>query len=161
MPNQFVQTYRTEEEVLRKIEELKKEGYSENDMYVMARRDNQLSLVRGQTDVDYHTSEGKWQDRFASFLTGNEEVHQAFMNMGISEHESEELYQNVQNGQLLLYVDRRYAERFEPDKDDEAFKLGEQEKTSVQNQKLTLEESRRLEKEEEQKVALDPHHYEN
>ncbi|RNF40156.1 general stress protein [Planococcus salinus] len=160
MPNQFVQTYPTGEEVLRKIEELKREGYSENDMYVMSRKNDELSLVRGQTNVDYHVPEDKWIDRFASFLTGNEEVHQAFMSMGINEHESEELYQNVQDGQLLLYVDRRYAERFEHDKDEESFELGEKEKTTVQNKKLNTEDTRELQQENEEKTEeIDSRHY--
>ena len=38
MPNRIIETYDTEENVLQKIEELKKDGYLEKDMYIMANR---------------------------------------------------------------------------------------------------------------------------
>ena len=48
MLNQFIETYDTQEHVLQKIEELKKDGYLEEDMYIMAKSSDQLSLVKGK-----------------------------------------------------------------------------------------------------------------
>ena len=152
MPNQFIEIYETQEIVLKKIEELKKDGYLEKDMYIMAKSDDQLSLVKGKTDVEAHASEGGWADRFATFLTGNEKIHQAFLNMGIDENESEHYYRDVQDGKLLLYVNK--------DAQD-AFELPEDEKTALQNEKLESEGPRSIAEEREEKVVeLDDSHYE-
>ncbi len=153
MPNRFIETFNTQEDVLQKIEELKKDGYLEKDMYIMAKSDDQLSLVKGKSEVEAHASEGGWADRFATFLTGDDNVHQSFLNMGIDENESEHYYRDIQEGKLLLYVNR--------DAHD-AFELPENEKTDIQNEKLEAEGPRSIEEEREEKtVELDDRHYED
>ncbi len=62
--NKFMGTFDTETEVLNKIEELKAQGSREDDMYVMARDKDQISMLRGRTDVDYKSSECNWMDKF-------------------------------------------------------------------------------------------------
>ncbi|PSL34304.1 uncharacterized protein (TIGR02271 family) [Planomicrobium soli] len=106
--NKFMGTFDTEQEVLRKIEELKAQGATEDHMYVMARDEDQLSMVRGRTDVDYKAAEVGWKDKFMGFLSGNEPVRQAFAGMGVDEHEADRYYHEVQNGKILLFVDRDY-----------------------------------------------------
>ena len=153
MPTRFIETYDNEENILQKIEELKKDGYLEKDMYIMAKSDNQLSLVKGKSDVEAHASEGGWADRFATFLTGDQKVQQAFLDMGIDENESEHYYHDVQEGKLLLYVDT--------DAHD-AFELPEDKKTTIQNDKLESEGPRVIKEEREEKtVELDDQHYED
>lgn len=156
----FIETYETEEEVLKQIEKLKSEGYSESDMYVMARKDGQLSMVKGQTNIDHFAWEGNWMDRFTSFLTGNEQTDIAFKNMGLTEQEQEKYYQDLEDGRLLLYVNKDYEERFNAVEGD-AFELGEKEKTELQNRKKQSEESRRIRVEQEEAVGLDDRHYED
>ena len=153
MLNQFIETYDTQEEVLQKIEELKKDGYLEKDMYIMGKSSDQLSLLKGKSDVEVHSSESSWADRFATFLTGDQKVHQAFQSMGIDENESEHYYRDVQEGKLLLYVDK--------DAHD-AFELPENEKTELQQDKLASEGPRTIEEDREEKsVELDERHYED
>jgi hypothetical protein len=153
MLNQFIETYNTQEDVLLKIEELKKDGYLEKDMYIMAKSSDQLSLVKGKSDVEVHASEGGWADRFATFLTGDQKVHQAFLNMGIDESESERYYRDVQDGKLLLYVNK--------DAQD-AFELPEDEKTEIQQHKTESEGPRTIEEDREEKsVELDDRQYED
>ena len=64
----FVGTFQSEHEVLDKIDELKVEGYSEEDIYVVTNDKDSLSIVRGQTDVDLKSAEGNWLDKFIAFL---------------------------------------------------------------------------------------------
>ncbi|TDL33087.1 hypothetical protein E2R51_10550 [Jeotgalibacillus sp. S-D1] len=105
MSRKYVETFRTQEEVLRKIEELKLEGYSEQDMYAMARDKEELSLVRGRTDVDLESSEGNWMDKFKAFVTGDSPVREAFHRMGLEREAAERYYDDVNNGAILLYAD--------------------------------------------------------
>jgi len=105
----YVGSFRTENEVLDKIAELKNFGYKENDIYVITNNLDTLSIVRGLTDVDLKSSEGNWLDRFIAFLSGDETVKSAFNHMGFTEEESARYYHAVKNGGLLLYVDQEYA----------------------------------------------------
>jgi uncharacterized protein (TIGR02271 family) len=105
----FVGTFQTEHEVLNKIDELKTEGYSEEDIYVVTNDEDSLSIVRGQTDVDLESPEGNWLDRFIAFISGDEPVRTAFNDMGLTEEESTRYYNEVKNGSILLYVDQEYG----------------------------------------------------
>lgn len=105
----FVGSFRTEQEVLNKINELKLEGYVENDIYVVTNDKDSLSIVRGQTDVDLSTVDGNWLDKFMAFMSGDEPVRAAFLNMGFTEEESERYYREVKDGSILLYVDKEYG----------------------------------------------------
>jgi uncharacterized protein (TIGR02271 family) len=111
--NKFMGTFDTETEVLKKIEDLKAQGSSEEDMYVMARDKDQISMVRGRTDVDYKSSEGNWMDKFMGFLSGNESSREAFSGMGVDDAEADRYYNEVQNGKILLFVDREYGANYD------------------------------------------------
>ena len=105
----FVGTFQNETEVLNKIDELKTQGYSDNDIYIVTNDADRLSIVRGETDVDLRTPEGNWMDKFIAFLSGDEPVKGAFTNMGFSEDESNRYFNEVKAGGILLYVDREYG----------------------------------------------------
>ncbi|TWT06818.1 DUF2382 domain-containing protein [Planococcus sp. CPCC 101016] len=111
--NKFMGTFDTETEVLKKIEELKAQGSREEDMYVMSRDKDQISMVRGRTDVDYKSSEGNWMDKFMGFLSGNESSREAFSGMGVDDAEADRYYNEVQNGKILLFVDREYGANYD------------------------------------------------
>ena len=108
----FVGTFQSENQVLNKIDELKAQGYEEEDIYVVTNNTDSLTIVRGQTDVDLRPSDGNWLDRFIAFLSGDEPVRAAFTNMGFIEEESSRYYNEVKNGNILLYVDREYGNLF-------------------------------------------------
>lgn len=74
----YIGSFRTEQEVIDKINELKLEGYVEEDIYVVSNDKESLSIVRGQTDVDLSTVEGNWLDKFMAFMSGDEPVRRRF-----------------------------------------------------------------------------------
>lgn len=113
--DKFMATFDTETEVLKKIEDMKAQGSREEDMYVMARNEDQISMVRGRTDVDYKSSEGNWMDKFMGFLSGNEPTREAFSNMGVDQSEADRYYNDVQNGKILLFVDHEFGANYEGD----------------------------------------------
>ncbi len=108
----FVGTFQSENQVLNKIDELKAQGYEEEDIYVVTNNTDSLTIVRRQTDVDLRPSDGNWLDRFTAFLSGDEPVRAAFTNMGFTDEESSRYYNEVKNGNILLYVDREYGNLF-------------------------------------------------
>lgn len=111
--NKFMETFNSESEVLEKIEELKATGSREEDMYVMARDEDQISMVRGRTDVDYKSSEGNWMDKFMGFLSGDDSTREAFSGMGLDKDESDRYYNEVQDGKILLFVDQELGASYE------------------------------------------------
>ncbi|HJF33433.1 MAG TPA: YsnF/AvaK domain-containing protein [Sporosarcina psychrophila] len=108
----FVGTFQSETQVLNKIDELKAQGYTEKDIYIVTNDADTLSIVRGETDVDLRTPEGNWMDKFIAFLSGDEPVKGAFTNMGFTEEESNRYFNEVKAGGILLYVDREYGDLY-------------------------------------------------
>ncbi|NYF24443.1 YsnF/AvaK domain-containing protein [Sporosarcina sp. JAI121] len=108
----YVGTFQNETEVLNKIDELKAQGYSDNDIYIVTNDADSLLIVRGETDVDLRSPEGNWMDKFIAFLSGDEPVKGAFTNMGFTEEESNRYFNEVKAGGILLYVDREYGELY-------------------------------------------------
>jgi len=108
----FVGTFQNETEVLNKIDELKIQGYSDNDIYIVTNDADTLSIVRGETDIDLRTPEGNWLDKFIAFLSGDEPVKGAFTNMGFTEEESNRYFNEVKAGGILLYVDQEYGDLY-------------------------------------------------
>lgn len=104
----YVGTFQSEHEVLDKIDELKGQGFLEEDMYIVANDVDALAMVRVQTNVDLESADGNWLHRFKAYLNGDEPVKAAFTNMGFTEEESIHYYNQVKTDGILLYVDRDY-----------------------------------------------------
>lgn len=107
--HKMIGTFDVQAEVIHEIGELKAQGYREQDMYVVALNGQQLQMVQGQTDVHLNTDEGDFLDKFKSFISGEDPTKDALIQMGLSDAEAEQYYQQIQNGKLVLYVDSEYG----------------------------------------------------
>ncbi|ANU18325.1 hypothetical protein BBI11_15340 [Planococcus maritimus] len=107
--HKMIGTFDVQAEVIHEIGELKAQGYREQDMYVVALNGQQLQMVQGQTDVQLNTDEGDFMDKFKSFISGEDPTKDALIQMGLSDAEAEQYYQQIQNGKLVLYVDSEYG----------------------------------------------------
>ncbi|KZE36825.1 hypothetical protein AV656_13660 [Bhargavaea cecembensis] len=107
----YIGTYRTEEEVMNKIEQLKTEGYDESSLYVVTNNSDNLNTLRGRMDVDARaTDEDRgWLDRFMDFLGGDEANRGAFNDMGFTEEEANQYYNDARDGGILLFADADYG----------------------------------------------------
>lgn len=112
----FIGVYYSETELITKIDNLKMQGYTEDDIYVIAKDKDDISMVRGRTGADVQTTGGSWMDRFMAFIAGEEPVRGAFRNMGLSDAEADRYYTEVENGGFLLYVDREYGSLYEEER---------------------------------------------
>lgn len=113
----FIGVYHNETDLLAKMDELKANGYAEEDMYITVKDKEAVSMVRGRTNAEIETAGGSWGDRFMSFLSGVDPIRGAFSNMGVSDEEADRYYTEVENGGMLLYVDRDYGSRYGSDYD--------------------------------------------
>lgn len=112
MDKKVIGVFHSEEEAIRKIDELEAQGVDASDIYAVAQEENDISMVRGQTNVDVRSAGGNWFDRFVGFITGEEPVREAMRNMGLSGPDMDRYYQEIGDGGILLYVDKEYGERY-------------------------------------------------
>jgi uncharacterized protein (TIGR02271 family) len=107
----YIGTYRTEEEVMNKIEQLKTEGYDESGLYVVTNNSDNLNTLRGRMDVDARGTDDdrSWLDRFMDFLGGDEANRGAFNDMGFTEEEANQYYNDAREGGILLFADADYG----------------------------------------------------
>ncbi|EGA90810.1 hypothetical protein GPDM_03390 [Planococcus donghaensis MPA1U2] len=111
----LIQSYDIQAEVLHKINELKAQGFKEEDMYVIAKYDDQLSMVQGQTNVHLDAQEDDdIMSRFKAFITGEDSTRHAFTQMGLGSSEADDYYRQVENGKLVLYVNSDYSTTYKP-----------------------------------------------
>ncbi|MGI2328093.1 YsnF/AvaK domain-containing protein [Planococcus sp. YIM B11945] len=115
--NTFLGVFDTQAEVLSKVQELKAQGYREEDMYVVGQTDDHFSMVENQTGVHTDATGTKedegFMGKFMSALAGESSSMEAFNGMGLDRDESDEYYRQVQNGKLVLYVDSEYGESYQ------------------------------------------------
>ncbi|WP_052455667.1 YsnF/AvaK domain-containing protein [Bhargavaea cecembensis] len=107
----YIGTFRSEQEVMNRIEELKAQGYKEEDLYVVTNDADKISMLRGRTDVELQgvNEHQNWLDKFMDFLGGEEPVHKAFTDMGFTDEESNRYYDEAKSGGILLFADREYG----------------------------------------------------
>lgn len=115
MDKKFVGTFYNEHDVFNEIDKLKAQGYTESDIYVVANREDDISMVRGRVTTETLDANGEnqgWWDKFKNFLNGDEPVRGAFKNMGFSDNETTRYYNEARNGGILVFVDRDYGDTF-------------------------------------------------
>lgn len=108
----FISMFDTQQSALGKVEELRAKGYKDSDIYVVAKHEDNVSILRRQTDVHTEAShETGWFDKVRAFLSGHEDVHSGLRNMGLSEEEVKRHYRDVEDGKILIYVDEDFERR--------------------------------------------------
>lgn len=109
---QFISMYDTQDAALGKVEELRAKGYKDSDIYVVAKHEDNVSILRRQTDVHTEASHYTgWFDKVRAFLSGHEDVHAGLRNMGLSEDEVKRHYSDIEAGKILIYVDEDFERR--------------------------------------------------
>ncbi|MBB5180195.1 uncharacterized protein (TIGR02271 family) [Planomicrobium koreense] len=120
--NKLIGAYDVQAEVLNKITELKSQGYSEDDIYVVAQNHDQVAMVERQThvhvDADSTEANGTPQQeegfmgKFINLLAGEEASGDAFNSLKLNEKDAEQSRRQLEEGKLLVYVDSDYNESY-------------------------------------------------
>ena len=108
-----VELFDNEVEVVKRIDDLKREGYKEEDMYIIVDDDEEISMLNGYTGVMIKEEDDSIFDRFKSFLTGKDSITDAFNKMDLDEEYRDACYEEVQGGKILLLVNDNYKSNFE------------------------------------------------
>ncbi|PID21981.1 hypothetical protein CSV61_07125 [Sporosarcina sp. P3] len=107
----FIGVYYKDADLLSKIEELKEIGYIDNNIYVIAKNETDVSMLRSRTGADVYSAYDTWTDRFMSFLTGENHIKQMMYGIGMDTIQVDRYYEEVQHGGMMLYVDEGWAYR--------------------------------------------------
>lgn len=93
-------------EVQEKIEELRSEGYPSDNMYVIAKDNEQINALRSYSEVHFSTEQdGDWIDKFKEMFSGNHSLKNVFEEMGFSNEEAEGYNRKIENGEIFLFAD--------------------------------------------------------
>lgn len=113
MLNNNVEVYNTQEEVARRIEELKAQGYQDSDLYVIAKGEHSVDDLGGRTETlgeaDEITEERTLWDRFVDFLGGGTDDgyrDSAFDRLDLNDTDRQHYLNEINSGRILLYIDR-------------------------------------------------------
>jgi len=117
MLDKKIEVFDDELSLLKRITELELLGYEEQDMYVIASKNEDISMVKGSTDVLIKEDDESIWDRFKSFLSGEDSVIDALNRLELSEEEKKSYYDEVKNGKLVLLVDPNYKSKYELNED--------------------------------------------
>ncbi|PIC86311.1 hypothetical protein CSV72_09115 [Sporosarcina sp. P20a] len=105
----FIGVYYNDADLLSKIEELKETGYLDDNIYVIAKNETDVSMLRSRTGADVYSAYDTWKDRFIGFLTGENHIKQMMYGIGMDTIQVDRYYEEVQHGGMMLYVDEGLA----------------------------------------------------
>ncbi len=102
----YISTFDSIDAFLYKITELTTQGYRESEKVVVTNESDNVSMLRGQVDVEFRgVSTENWLNQFKLFLSGEEPILDAFARMGFSEQLSRVYYDEIKAGGIALFVD--------------------------------------------------------
>lgn len=113
MKDNNIEVFHNQIEALNRIEDLKENGYKEEDMYIISGDEKNISMLRGSTDVIIKEEETSLFERFKSFLKGEDSITEAFTRMRLNDEDKKRYHDEVKNGKIILYIDKEYGSYYE------------------------------------------------
>ncbi|MFS0689255.1 general stress protein [Sporosarcina sp. 179-K 8C2 HS] len=101
----FVGLYDTEEALLAAVEELDEKGIAPENMYVIARNEEDVDLLRRRTAEEIQSAPSNWLDRFIGYISGENHVRSMLVEVGFDEVDLRRYESEIKQGKWLLYVD--------------------------------------------------------
>ena len=101
----FVGLYDTEVDLLAAIEELDQKGINAENMYVIARNEQDVEMLRRRTSEEIQSVPSNWLDRFIGYISGENHVRSMLVEVGFDEADLRRYEAEIKQGKWLLYVD--------------------------------------------------------
>lgn len=146
-PKTFVGLYDTEEALLAAIEELDEKGIDPEDMYVIARKEEDVEMLRRRTSEDIQSAPSNWLDRFIGYISGENHVRSMLVEVGFDEADLRRYEAEIKQGKWLLYVEG------EPEKS--AYEINAQRNSEESNPfNHALSEAERLNQQDDSPIGI-------
>ena len=84
-PKTFVGLFDTEQALLAAVEELDEKGIDPENMYVIARNEEDVDMLRRRTGEDIQSAPSNWLDRFIGYVSGENHVRSMLVEVGFDE----------------------------------------------------------------------------
>ncbi|HSJ37914.1 MAG TPA: general stress protein [Planococcus sp. (in: firmicutes)] len=98
----------SEDDLMRKIGDLKKQGYNENDIHLVAQDSDRLDSIENRTGVEGEEV-NSFKDKFKGFISGEGSVREGVKSLGLSDKETERYTADIAKGGILLYIEEGRA----------------------------------------------------
>lgn len=105
-----IETFAAEEELLRRIEQLKAEGVMENAMTVVADKELAGDSLN-YTEVNFKAADGSAWDKIASWFSEDEPEDRVMADLELDAEEEATYRSALDRGDFLLYVSNRTADK--------------------------------------------------
>lgn len=104
------ETFRTEEELLRRIDELRADGFRDNELEIISSNEIEGHDELAYDDINVEKGEASLGDKIAGFFTGENPELRAFEKLGFDEETSVQVMEAVNDNCFVLHVkkDRFY-----------------------------------------------------
>lgn len=100
-----IETYSSENDVLERIKELKAQGISEDQIYVIADGSENASTITKNSNINYTDAEGSFADKLSSFFTGSDPEGKVLERFNMSEGQQDAYVTDLKEGRILLYTE--------------------------------------------------------
>ncbi|WP_033543452.1 general stress protein [Planococcus sp. CAU13] len=94
----------SEEDLMRKMESLRTEGYTEQDIHLVAQDGDWLDSLEKRTGAEGEEV-NSFKDKFKGFISGEGSVREGVKSLGLSEQETERYTADIARGGILLYTE--------------------------------------------------------
>lgn len=101
----YIGLYDTEASLIGAIEELDRKGITPENMYVIAKNEEDVEMVRRKTYDDIQSVPSNWLDRFIGYISGENHVRSMLVDVGFDEADLRKYEAEIQSGKWLLYVE--------------------------------------------------------
>lgn len=109
--DKLVGTFELQAQVFKKIEELKEQGYREEDMYVVAKDGANIDTLQDKTrtNITSGDQDSNWKDKFKNLFSSDDTERNSYRNVSDDGAHDSDYGTHVDNGRILLYVDQDFS----------------------------------------------------
>ena len=109
--DKLVGTFELQAQVFKKIEELKAQGYREEDMYVVAKDGANIDTLQDKTSINITSGDkdSNWKDKFMNLFSSDDSERKSYRNVSDDTAHDSDYGSHVENGRILLYVDQNFS----------------------------------------------------
>lgn len=109
--DKLVGTFELQAQVFKKIEELKEQGYREEDMYVVAKDGANIDTLQDKTrtNITSGDKDSNWKDKFTNLFSSDDTERNSYRNVSDDDTHDSDYGTHVENGRILLYVDQNFS----------------------------------------------------
>lgn len=137
----FIGLFDREEALTSAVEELDKKGIEPEDMYIIAKKAEDVEIFRRRTFEDIQSAPSNWLDRFIGYITGENHVRSMLVDVGFDEADLRKYEAQIKEGKWLLYVEgepkktayETNAERYQAETNPFNYHLSEAERLNRRN----------------------------